>query len=63
MPAKVLTTEFGHSMPPEGPHTVTFHVPGWTTILGIRDGDQALFARFRSMYPRFAPWGLCRQVS
>lgn len=57
-----VTTEFGHSVPPEGPHTVTFHVPGWDTAIRFRDGDLSIFAKLRSIYPRFTPFGPARQV-
>lgn len=63
MPARTNETEFGHSCPPEGPHTVTIHAKGWDSAMGIRDGDMSVLSRLVSMYPRFAPWGLCRQVS
>lgn len=63
MPIKELTTEFGHSLPPEGPHAITFHIPGWDAALRFRDGDMAIFTRLRSMYPRFAPFGPIRQLS
>ncbi|KAL8289743.1 hypothetical protein RB597_001389 [Gaeumannomyces tritici] len=63
MPARINKTEYGHSCPPEGPHTVTIHAKGWDSAMGIRDGDPAVFSRLVSMYPRFAPWGLCRQLT
>jgi hypothetical protein len=62
MPVKVITTEFGHSMPPEGPHTLTTHAPGWNTVVRFRDGDKSLMPLLKSMYPRFTPWGPCREV-
>lgn len=63
MPAKAVTTEFGHSLPPEGPHTITFHIPGWDTAMRFRDGDMTVFQTLRSMYPRFAPFGPIRQLA
>ncbi|KAF3762577.1 PLP-dependent transferase [Cryphonectria parasitica EP155] len=60
---KPIATEFGHSLPPEGPHTITIHGPGWQTALGIRDGDPAIFARLKSIYPRFFPFSCARQLS
>lgn len=63
MPIRAITTEFGHSLPPEGPHTITFNIPGWDAAMRFRDGDMATFARMRSMYPRFAPFGPTRQLA
>lgn len=63
MRAKVITTEFGHSLPPEGTHTITFHIPGWDTAMRFRDGDPAVFGQMRSMYPRFSPFGPIRQLA
>ncbi|KAL1865526.1 putative secondary metabolism biosynthetic enzyme [Diaporthe australafricana] len=63
MTAHTITTEFGHSLPPEGPHTVTFHIPGWDIAMRFRDGDTTIFPRLRSMYPRMAPFGPIRQLS
>ncbi|KAL8375884.1 hypothetical protein RB595_007149 [Gaeumannomyces hyphopodioides] len=62
MPARINNTEYGHSCPPEGPHAITIHAKGWDSAMGIRDGDMAVLSRLVSMYPRFAPWGLCRQL-
>lgn len=59
---KPITTEFGHSLPPEGPHTITVHFPGWDAAMRFRDGDMSIFAQLRSLYPRFAPFGPARQV-
>lgn len=59
---KPITTEFGHSLPPEGPHTVSFHFPGWNTAIRFRDGDMSIFAQLKSIYPRFTPFGPARQV-
>lgn len=56
-------TKFGHSLPPESPHTITFNIPGWDTAMGFRDGDMTVFSRMRSMYPRFSPFGPTRQLS
>ncbi|KUI57558.1 hypothetical protein VP1G_04889 [Cytospora mali] len=63
MAVKPITTEFGHSTPPEGPHTITLHAAGWHTALRFRDGDMAILARIKSLYPRFSPFGLARQLS
>lgn len=57
MPAKAVTTEFGHSLPPEGPHTITFHK------MRFRDGNMTIFQMLRSMYARFAPFGPIRQLA
>lgn len=58
-----IATEFGHSLPPESPHNVTTHAPGWDTVLRFRDADLSLFMTIKSLYPRFSPWGPARQVS
>jgi hypothetical protein len=62
MPVKVINTELGHSMPPEEPHNITFHLPGWENAKNLRRGDPALVSRFVSLYPRFRPWCEVRQV-
>lgn len=63
MVVQTITTEFGHAVPPEGPHTITVHAPRWETSMRIRDGDMTLFAKVVSMYPRFAPFSVARTVS
>lgn len=63
MTSLAVEKKFGYSMPPYGPHTVTAHVPGWTTMVGFRDGDKSILPLLKSMYPRFTPWGHCREVS
>jgi hypothetical protein len=62
MPVKVITTELGHSVPPEAPHNITFHIPGWDTAKALRRGDKELFGKLRSIYPRFGPWCEVREV-
>ncbi|PSR82728.1 pyridoxal phosphate-dependent transferase [Coniella lustricola] len=61
--AKPITTEFGHSLPPETPHSVTTHAPGWDTIFRFRDADMSLFMTIKSLYPRFSPWGPARELA
>ncbi|TLS25626.1 hypothetical protein PpBr36_07631 [Pyricularia pennisetigena] len=56
-------TEFGHSAPPEGPHTITTHLPGWKSAEGLLKGDVAILQRIRSIYPRFGPFGVVAQLS
>ena len=63
MPIKVITTEFGHSIPPEGKHTITMHAPSWKAMIDFRDGDMSIFQKLVSLYPRFSPWADARQVS
>lgn len=63
MPVKVINTEFGHSIPPEEPHNITFYIPGWETARALRKGDPAVLSRLASIYPRFGPWCEVRQVS
>lgn len=63
MPAKPITTEFGHSLPPESPHTITFNIPGWDKAMRFRDGDRTVFGMMSSMYPRFSPFGPTRQLA
>lgn len=60
--AAAIDTPFGHSLPPEGPHTVTMHAPGWTTALRFRDGDLTIINQLKSIYPRFFPFGPAAQV-
>lgn len=55
--ATEVETPFGHSLPPEGAHTITFHVPKWESAVKFREGDMSLVARLKSIYPRFMPFG------
>ncbi|KAI1486308.1 cystathionine gamma-synthase [Biscogniauxia mediterranea] len=59
--------EFGQSMPPHGPHTITVHAPGWDTAMRFRDGDMSVIMRMKSLYPRFGPFGvsaaLCHAIA
>lgn len=57
------TTEFGHSLPPHGPHTITTHAPGYKSAVAFREGDMSVISRVKSIYPRFSPFGLAAQVS
>lgn len=54
-----VQTEFGHSLQPEGPHTVTFHMPGWDIATKFRRGSDlgSLISRLKSVYPRLFPFG------
>ncbi|KAI1378584.1 cystathionine gamma-synthase [Hypoxylon crocopeplum] len=60
-------TEFGQSLPPHGPHTITTHLPGWETAMKFRDGDMSVISRAKSVYPRFFPFGpsgaLCHAIT
>ncbi|KAI0404847.1 cystathionine gamma-synthase [Xylaria palmicola] len=56
------TVEFGQSLPPHGPHTITTHAPGWKAAEGLRDADPSLIAQFKSLYPRFSPFGLAAKL-
>ena len=62
MPVTPITTELGHSLPPEESHTITLHAPGWDTAIRFRNKDMELFSKMVSLYPRFAPWGEASQV-
>jgi len=57
------TTEFGQSLPPHGPHTITTHGHGYKTAVAFREGDMSVISRIKSIYPRFSPFGLAAQVS
>lgn len=57
------SVEFGLSLPPHGPHTITTHAPGWHAAERFRDRDASLFAQLKSIYPRFMPFGLAGTVS
>ncbi|KAJ6515584.1 pyridoxal phosphate-dependent transferase [Mycena sanguinolenta] len=63
MTVKEIATEVGHAIPPEGPHTITIHVPSWDTALAFRNGDQELMQKIKSIYPRFTPFGPARALS
>jgi hypothetical protein len=62
MPVKQITTALGHSLPPEAPHNITFHIPGWDTAKALRRGDPELLGKLASIYPRFGPWCEVREV-
>jgi cystathionine gamma-synthase len=62
MPVKQITTPLGHSLPPASPHNITFHLPGWDSALRFRDGDPTIASQLKSIYPRFAPWGLAKEL-
>jgi len=62
MPVKQINTELGHSLPPEAPHNITFHIPGWDTAKALRRGDPELLSKLASIYPRFGPWCEVREV-
>ncbi|KAJ4397235.1 hypothetical protein N0V93_001459 [Gnomoniopsis smithogilvyi] len=38
-------------------------MPGWDTVIRFRDGDKSIFAKLRSLYPRFSPFGPARQLA
>ncbi|KAK4105895.1 PLP-dependent transferase [Parathielavia hyrcaniae] len=63
MPVKQINTELGHSLPPEEPHNITFHIPGWDTAKALRRGDPDLFSKLVSIYPRFRPFREVRELS
>ncbi|KAK4128938.1 PLP-dependent transferase [Parathielavia appendiculata] len=63
MPVKQINTELGHSLPPEAPHNITFHIPGWDTAKALRRGDPELMAKLVSIYPRFRPFSEVRELS
>ncbi|KAI0877561.1 cystathionine gamma-synthase [Hypoxylon argillaceum] len=50
--------EFGQSLPPHGPHTITTHMPRWETAERFRNRDLSLLGQLKSIWPRFAPFGL-----
>ncbi|KAJ6515583.1 pyridoxal phosphate-dependent transferase [Mycena sanguinolenta] len=57
MTVQEIPTEFGHAIPPEGPHTITVHARSWDTAIAVRDGDRSIFQKIMSIYPRFLPFG------
>ncbi|KAJ6515582.1 pyridoxal phosphate-dependent transferase [Mycena sanguinolenta] len=63
MAVKEIATEIGHSLPPEGPHTITVHARGWETGVGLFRGDQSLVQKLRSIYPRILPFGHAQALS
>ena len=50
-------------MPPEVPHNITFHIPGWQTARDFRKGDVAVLSKLSSVYPRFIPFGEARKLA
>ncbi|KAL1839489.1 hypothetical protein VTJ49DRAFT_1464 [Mycothermus thermophilus] len=63
MPVKKIDTAFGHSLPPEAPHNITFHIPGWETARALRRGEKYVFDRLDSIYPRFGPWREVKELA
>ncbi|KAK3310679.1 pyridoxal phosphate-dependent transferase [Chaetomium strumarium] len=66
MPVKVINTELGHSLPPEAPHNITFHVPGWENATAQRRPGPRFFellSKVVTIYPRFGPWAQVRQLA
>ncbi|KAK1754854.1 pyridoxal phosphate-dependent transferase [Echria macrotheca] len=62
MPPKILKTPPGHSIPPQVPHNITFHFPGWDAVTTFRRGDPELFASLRSIYPRLGPFFQAKEL-
>jgi len=56
-------TKPGHSLPPETPHAITVHLPGWDSAVRLRKGDKEIHESLVSMYPRFAPLSKAKEVS
>ncbi|KAL2270223.1 hypothetical protein VTJ83DRAFT_2407 [Remersonia thermophila] len=63
MPVKKIDTAFGHSLPPEAPHNITFHIPGWETARALRRGEKYVYDRLDSIYPRFGPWREVKELA
>ncbi|KAK3396582.1 pyridoxal phosphate-dependent transferase [Sordaria brevicollis] len=63
MTVNPITTPLGYSLPPHTPHAITVHLPGWDTALRLRDGDPELGKQLKSMYPRFSPLSLVKEIS
>ncbi|OIW34554.1 cystathionine gamma-synthase [Coniochaeta ligniaria NRRL 30616] len=63
MTSLAVEKKFGYSLPPYSPHTITAHLPGWKNAVSFRDGDKSMLPRLKSMYPRFTPWGHCRELA
>lgn len=64
-PKKALTainTPLGHAVPPFTPFSVTFHVPAWANLMHLLDNPQETAKVLKSIYPRFGPWGLVKEV-
>ncbi|CCC05181.1 unnamed protein product [Sordaria macrospora k-hell] len=62
MTIKPITTPLGQSLPPFTPHAITAHLPGWDTALRFRDGDPEIGRQLKSMYPRFSPLSLVKEL-
>ncbi|EGS19096.1 uncharacterized protein CTHT_0057200 [Thermochaetoides thermophila DSM 1495] len=63
MPVKQISTPLGHSLPPEAPHNITFHIPGWETARALRRREPELMDQLESIYPRFGPWREVKDLS
>lgn len=63
MAVKPITTPLGQSLPPHTPHAITVHLPTWQTALRFREGDPEIGKQLKSMYPRFSPLSLVKDVS
>ncbi|KAK2050196.1 cystathionine gamma-synthase [Colletotrichum somersetense] len=57
MPVLKPNAEFGHCVPPESDYGITTYAPGWDTSIKFREGDPAVIARVKHIYPRFGPFG------
>ncbi|OCK82085.1 cystathionine gamma-synthase, converts cysteine into cystathionine, partial [Lepidopterella palustris CBS 459.81] len=51
MSAKIETPS-GHAIPPAPRHSITVHLPKWSSVLRFVERDPTLMATFKSMYPR-----------
>jgi cystathionine gamma-synthase len=59
-----VEVEFGEALPPQSPHAVTYHVPGWDVADKFHRKDLGdIIPRLKAMYPRFMPFGSTRAVS
>ncbi|KAF7355570.1 putative cystathionine gamma-synthase protein [Mycena sanguinolenta] len=63
MAVKEIATEIGHSIPPEGPHTITVHARGWDTGIALFRGEESVVQKLKSIYPRIFPFGHAQTLS
>lgn len=47
-----IQTAFGEALPPQPHHSITVHLPKWTSIVRFAEKDAAFMASLKSMYPR-----------
>ncbi|KAF2173375.1 hypothetical protein M409DRAFT_48361 [Zasmidium cellare ATCC 36951] len=61
--SNLITTPSGDAIPPFTPHSVTFHIHSWATLIYLVENPEKGMAALRSTYPRFGPWALVKELT